>query len=145
MYTIGEVAQKFNLTVSTLRYYDSEGLFPNLKKESGIRKFSENDIETLRVIECLKKTGLEIKDIKQFMIWCSEGEATFEKRLNLFKRQKEKILEEIASLNKALAMIEYKCYYYKTALANGEDYMKNLNINNLPKEVKESYQLSHEN
>ena len=67
MYTIGQVSEMFGLPVSTLRYYDKEGLFPELNRTSGIRQFSENEIEALRVIECLKKTGLQIKDIKQFM------------------------------------------------------------------------------
>lgn len=67
MYTIGQVSEMFDLPVSTLRYYDKEGLFPELNRTSGIRQFSENEIEALRVIECLKKTGLQIKDIKQFM------------------------------------------------------------------------------
>lgn len=67
MYTIGQVSKMFNLPISTLRYYDKEGLFPDMNRESGIRKFSEKELEALRVIECLKKSGLEIKDIKQFM------------------------------------------------------------------------------
>ena len=62
MYTIGQVAEMFGLPISTLRYYDKQGLFPQLIRESGIRKFSENEIEALRIIECLKKSGLEIKD-----------------------------------------------------------------------------------
>ena len=73
MYTIGQVSEMFDLPVSTLRYYDKEGLFPELNRTSGIRQFSENEIEALRVIECLKKTGLQIKDIKQFMSWCMEA------------------------------------------------------------------------
>lgn len=73
MYSIGEVSKMFDLPVSTLRYYDKEGLFPNMQRVSGIRKFSDNEIEAIRVIECLKKSGLEIKEIKQFMEWCSEG------------------------------------------------------------------------
>ena len=52
MYTIGQVSEMFNLPVSTLRYYDKEGLFPELNRTSGIRQFSENEIEALRVIEC---------------------------------------------------------------------------------------------
>lgn len=48
----------FDLPVSTLRYYDKEGLFPNMQRVSGIRKFSDNEIEAIRVIECLKKSGL---------------------------------------------------------------------------------------
>ena len=89
MYTIGQVAEMFDLPISTLRYYDKQGLFPQLIRESGIRKFSENEIEALRVIECLKKSGLGIKDIKLFMDWCAEGPATYSDRFQLFRKQKE--------------------------------------------------------
>ena len=88
-YSIGRVSEMFGLPVSTLRYYDKEGLFPNMERVSGIRKFSDKELETLRVIECLKKSGLEIKDIKQFMEWCSQGSSTYSKRRELFERQKE--------------------------------------------------------
>jgi len=54
MYTIGQVSEMFNLPISTLRYYDKQGLFPEMVRESGIRKFSDTEIEALRVIECLK-------------------------------------------------------------------------------------------
>ena len=66
-YTIGQVSEMFGIPVSTLRYYDKEGLFPNMQRVSGIRKFSGTELEALRVIECLKKSGMEIRDIKQFM------------------------------------------------------------------------------
>ena len=68
MYSIGEISKMFDLPISTLRYYDKEGLFPHLKRVNGVRKFSENEIETLRVIDCLKRSGLEIKDIKEYHI-----------------------------------------------------------------------------
>ena len=73
MYTIGQVSEMSNLPISTLRYYDKEGFFPNLKRKGNIRYFSGNDLEAIRIIECLKQSGLEIKDIKQFFIWVSEG------------------------------------------------------------------------
>ena len=62
-YTIGEIAKRFNISISTIRYYDKEGLLPNIKRENGIRKFSEQDVETIFIIECLKKTNVELKDI----------------------------------------------------------------------------------
>ena len=68
MYSIGEISKMFDLPISTLRYYDKEGLFPHLKRVNGVRQFSENEIETLRVIDCLKRSGLEIKDIKEYHI-----------------------------------------------------------------------------
>lgn len=65
MYTIGEVSKMFDIPISTLRYYDKEGLLLGLEKnDSGIRKFTKQSLESLRVIECLKKTGMQIKDIK---------------------------------------------------------------------------------
>ena len=69
MYTIGQVSEMFHLPISTLRYYDKEGFFPNLERKGNIRYFSDNELEAIRVIECLKKSGLEIKDIKQFFIY----------------------------------------------------------------------------
>ena len=65
MYTIGQVSTMFDLPVSTLRYYDKEGFFPNLERKGNIRYFSDNELEALRIIECLKKSGLEIKDMKK--------------------------------------------------------------------------------
>lgn len=85
MYSIGEVAKMFNISISTLRFYDKEGLFLNLEKtSSSVRKFNDKNIESLRVIECLKKSGLQIKDIKNFMYLCSLGDETIKERLDLF-------------------------------------------------------------
>ncbi len=94
MYTIGQVSEMFGLPISTLRYYDKQGLFPNMERISGIRKFSDNELEALRVIECLKKSGLEIKDIKQFMDWCVEGASTYPQRKALIEKQRERDLRQ---------------------------------------------------
>lgn len=135
----------FGLPVSTLRYYDKEGLFPNMERVSGIRKFSDKELETLRVIECLKKSGLEIKDIKQFMEWCSQGSSTYSKRRELFERQKENIECRISRLEQALDMIKFKCWYYDTAIADGnEDRLKEMIPNALPPEIQQIYDRTHE-
>lgn len=144
MYTIGQVSEMFDLPVSTLRYYDKEGLFPELNRTSGIRQFSENEIEALRVIECLKKTGLQIKDIKQFMSWCMEGSSTYTKRKELFESQKKQVEAEIAKLNKTLDMLNFKCWYYSEAIKDGnEDRLKNIIPNELPNSIKSAYINSH--
>ena len=121
MYTIGQISKMFNLPISTLRYYDKEGLFPNIERSSGIRKFSESEIEALRVIECLKKTGMEIKEIKQFIDWCSEGPSTYEKRRDLFEARKNTLEKQMSDLQKNMAMIQFKCWYYEQALADGNE------------------------
>ena len=144
MYTIGQVSEMFGLPVSTLRYYDKEGLFPKLNRTSGIRQFSENEIEALRVIECLKKTGLQIKDIKRFMSWCMEGSSTYTKRKELFENQKKQVEAEITKLNKTLDMLNFKCWYYSEAIKDGnENRLSAIIPNNLPENIKEIYLSSH--
>ena len=145
MYTIGQVSQMFDLPISTLRYYDNEGLFPFLKREGGIRQFSDREIETLRVIECLKKSGLEIKDIKIFMDWCAQGSSTYSNRYKLIQEQKARTEKEIEQLKKTLAMLKFKCWYYEQALKDGnEDKVKAMIQNGLPKKIREEYRISHE-
>lgn len=144
MYTIGQVAEMFNLPISTLRYYDKQGLFPQLTRESGIRKFSDNEIEALRVIECLKKSGLKIKDIKLFMEWCAEGSATYSNRFLLIHKQKERVEAEIQQLHKTLDMLKFKCWYYTQAMEDGnEDNAKTLIPDGLPKDIRQAYDNSH--
>ena len=144
MYTIGQVSEMFNLPISTLRYYDKQGLFPQLTRESGIRKFSDNEIEALRVIECLKKSGLEIKNIKLFMEWCAVGSSTYANRFDLIQKQKERVEAEIRQLHKTLDMLKYKCWYYTQAMEDGsEDKAKALTPDGLPKDIRKAYDNSH--
>ena len=144
MYTIGQISEMFQLPISTLRYYDKEGLFPDLERSSGIRRFSEKEIEALRVIECLKKSGLEIKDIKLFMEWCSEGSATYQRRKELFERQKEIVQKEIAKLEKVLDMLQFKCWYYDQAVKDGnEDRIHSILPDRLPEDIQKIYNRSH--
>ena len=111
----------FHLPISTLRYYDKEGLFPEMERQSGIRKFSERELEALRVIECLKASGLEIREIKQFMQWCSEGPSTYAQRKELFEARKAAVEEELKQLQRTLDMIRFKCWYYETAIQDGNE------------------------
>ncbi len=144
MYTIGQVSEMFSLPISTLRYYDKEGLFPNMERQSGIRKFSENEIEALRVIECLKASSLEIRDIKQFMDWVKEGPSTYEKRKALFEARREAVETEIDNLRKMLDMVKFKCWYYETALKDGnEDSLNKMLPDRLPPEIQKLYDNAH--
>ncbi|MBQ9557975.1 MAG: MerR family transcriptional regulator [Clostridia bacterium] len=144
MYTIGQVSEMFNLPISTLRYYDKEGLFPGIERQSGIRKFSERELEALRVIECLKKSGLEIKDIKQFMAWCVEGASTYPNRKKLFETRKAIVEAEMVKLQKTLDMLKFKCWYYETAIRDGnEERLNEMAPDRFPKEIQELYDNAH--
>ena len=137
MYTIGQVSEMFHLPISTLRYYDKEGLFPNLQRQSGIRKFGENDLECLRVIECLKASGLEIADIKYYFELCQKGSSTYQDRKKLFETRKAAVEKEIQAL-------KYKCWYYDQAIADGnEDGINAMLPDKLPQKIQELYDNGH--
>lgn len=145
MYSIGEISEMFQLPISTLRYYDKEGLFPHLKRVNGVRQFSESEIETLRVIDCLKRSGLEIKDIKEYMSLCSLGNTTLKQRKEIFEKQKEEVLQEMEKLQKVLSMLNYKCWYYDQAIEkNDEAYVQALSFNQFPPQIQQYYKHSHE-
>lgn len=145
MYTIGQISEMFNIPVSTLRYYDKEGLFPNMKRESNIRKFDDSEIETLRIIECLKKSGMEIKDIRRYMELCSKGSSTYAERKALFEKQRESVEGEIARLEKTLSMLKFKCWYYDQAIADGnEEHIREMLPDKLPADIQAVYDNAHE-
>ena len=144
MYSIGQVAEMFGLPISTLRYYDKQGLFPHMERVSGIRRFSETEIEALRVIECLKKAGMEIRDIKQFMDWCAEGPSTYPQRKAMFEERKAHMEAEIAHMNQALDMLKFKCWYYAQAIRDGnEERLTDMIPDKLPEEIRAIYDSSH--
>ncbi|USK87326.1 MerR family transcriptional regulator [Peribacillus asahii] len=121
-YSISEVAKELNLTVYTLRYYDKEGLMPFVERTpSGTRLFKESDIGALKVIECLKATGMPIKEIKNFIDWCSDGDSTLQKRYDMFIERKALVEAQMEELKKTIELIEHKCSYYKTALDAGTE------------------------
>ena len=144
MYSIGQVSEMFRIPISTLRYYDREGLFPEMERQNGIRRFSEREVEALRVIECLKASGLEIREIKQFMEWTKEGSATYPQRKDLFEQRRAVVEKEIRRLEKTLSMISFKCWYYDTAMKDGcEDRIGSMLPDRLPPGIQELYDRGH--
>lgn len=137
-YTIGEMAKKMGVAPSTLRYYDKEGLLPFVERSGGgIRVFKDTDIQTLSIIECLKKTGLSIKEIKSFMDWCTEGDATIDQRLGLMRQRREAVRGQIAQMQETLALLDYKCWYYETAKAAGTcEIHRNMPEKDIPKRYR---------
>ncbi len=137
-YTISEISKKINVSPHTLRFYAKEGLMPFVERsQSGIRMFKDKDFESLFMIECLKKSGMSIKEIKEFMNWCMQGDETIDQRLNMFKEQQKKVEEQIKELHTTLDLIKFKCWYYEIAQAAGTcNIHDSLNIKNIPKEIR---------
>ena len=136
-YTIGEAAQRMHLSAPTLRYYDKEGLLPFVDRSAGgARMFKESDFEWLLLIECLKSTGMPIRDIKQFIDWYMEGDTTLPQRRDMFYERRRAVEAQIETLQATLDMIDYKCWYYDTAVAAGSSRaLQTLKPEELPEEV----------
>ena len=143
-YTIGELSKQLDIPASTLRYYDKEGLLPCMKRtDGGNRIFDDDTLARLAMVECLKKTGLSIKDIKTFIDWCEEGDSTIENRLQLFLNQREAVLAQIAELKRTLQTLDYKVWYYETAKAAGTcDIHKQLTEKDIPAKFRCGYRCS---
>lgn len=107
---------------STIRYYDKEGLLPFVERlASGYRIFTEKDIATLRIIDCLKKTGMSIKEIRQFSSWLEQGDSSLQQRYDMFLERRRVVKQQMAELQKILDTVNYKCWYYETAIAAGTE------------------------
>lgn len=139
LYSIGEVSKQTGIAISTLRYYDKEGMFPEMERSNGgIRVFSEKEMSTITIIECLKSTGLSIKAIKKFLEWCQEGDTSLERRQKMFHERLEEVEKQIELMQINLNILKYKCWYYDTAVAHGtEEVVKNLSDDKIPQELRE--------
>lgn len=139
LYTIGEMAKRLSMPTSTLRYYDKEGLLPFLERSnSGIRMFKETDFEWLKVIDCLKKTGMPLTDIKHFVEMAMQGDKTINERLDLIIKQKESVIHQINELTKTLKTLEFKQWYYETAKEAGTtEILRDMPTEELPEQFRQ--------
>ena len=121
-YTIKDAARIMGVPTSTIRYYDKEGLLLFVERlASGYRIFTEKDIATLRIIDCLKKTGMSIKEIRQFSSWLEQGDSSLQQRYDMFLERRRVVKQQMAELQKILDTVNYKCWYYETAIAAGTE------------------------
>lgn len=148
LYTVSETAKILNIAPSALRYYDKEGLLPFVERsKGGMRVFKEADFDWLFIIECLKKSGLSIKDIKRYIDMALKGDETIGERLKMFRKQREKVMKQMKELKNTLDIIEYKCWFYETAEKNGSvECVRNIPHDEIPEQfrkVKENMERMH--
>ena len=138
-YTVKEVSQKTGLTPYTIRYYLKEGLFPGIQRDSnGTRLFSNLDIETIYMIECMKHSGMTINEIRQYMEWLEEGDINIDKCLALFREKQQHLQEQLKQLLECVDAVNYKVWYYQTAQKAGTISIHNdLPDNQIPEKMRE--------
>ena len=125
-YTISEAAEKTGLPPSTIRFYDKEGLLPNIKRKNGIRVFEDMDLRLMGLLTCLKNTGMPIKRIRDYVELTSKGDDTLQERYEIIKAQRQFVLDQIEQLQYYLEELDFKDWYYNKALTAGSESAINL-------------------
>ena len=109
------------VSVHTLRYYDKEGLLPFVERVNGRRVFKDSDFSWLKIISCLKNTGMPLKEIRRYMELCQLGDASLLQRQEIILAQNRSIEELFRFLQENLEVIAYKARYYEKAVAAGTE------------------------
>ena len=112
-YTVKVAAEKANLSPNTLRYYEKEGLLPHIKRnKSGIRHYSDEDLEWLELVCCLKNTGMSIKQIRDFVDLSFQGPETLKDRCDMLNTHRKEVKEHIEKMNQHLEKVTFKINYF---------------------------------
>lgn len=119
MYTIKEVAQMMDISEHTLRFWAKSGFFPFVKRnENNIRLFSENDLNWVKIVKCLRAVGTENKAIKRYIDLCIVGDSTIPERYGIIQATKIKALKQLEELQQQLDLLNYKEKFYQNLIKN---------------------------
>lgn len=127
MYSMKEACTLTNMTYENLKFYCNEGLVPNVKRDSrNYRVFDEHDIKWIQSLNCLKRCGMSIAEMKEYLALCMDGEGTIPERKMILAEKKEALLQSIAELQRAVAYIDWKQGFYDDVLSGKTAYYSNL-------------------
>jgi DNA-binding transcriptional MerR regulator len=138
LYTIGEAAEALDMPATTIRFYDKNGLLPNVSRTGGgVRLFDEDDLEWMRFVERLKASGMPIREIREYIQLYLAGDATIEARRQIVYERKAAIERQLEELELARDFISYKCWYYDVAAESGTcDTPRNMPMEELPDDIR---------
>lgn len=127
MCTMKEVCDQVGISYETLRFYCKEGLIPNIKRDkSNYRDFDERNIKWIKNLQCLRKCGMGIENMKRYMNLCLGGPSTIMERKKLLADQKEQFLRKTEELNECIDFIDNKQTFYDGVLAGDIRYTSSL-------------------
>ena len=127
MYTMMQVCRETDMTYQTLKYYCNEGLIPNVKRDGNNRRvFDERDVKWIKDLVCLKKCGMSIQEMKEYLDLCLQGEATIPQRKEMLAKKQEALRVSIQSLEESIAYIDWKQEFYDDVLSGRRPYVSNL-------------------
>ena len=127
MCTMKEACEQVGITYETLRFYCNEGLVPNVKRDkNNYRNFDERNINWLKGLQCLKKCGMGIQDMRRYMELCLEGVSSIPERKELLAARKELLLKQIDEIRESIDFIDNKQAYFDGVLSGTIEYASNL-------------------
>ena len=130
-YTMMQACRELGMTYQTLKFYCNQGLVPNVKRDKNNRRvFDERDVEWLRGLGCLKRCGLSIEEMREYLDMCLEGESSIPARKVFLAEKREKLVERLAEVRASIDYIDRKQGFYDDVLAGRTEYYSNL----LPKD-----------
>ncbi|WP_077533653.1 MerR family transcriptional regulator [Massiliimalia massiliensis] len=127
IYTMMQVCRELDMTYQTLKFYCNEGLVPNVKRDSNNRRiFDEHDVKWIKDLTCLKKCGMSIQEMKEYLALCLQGAETITKRKEMLAKKQESLRASIKELEDSVAYIEWKQNFYDEVLSGKRPYVSNL-------------------
>ncbi len=127
MYTMMQVCRELNMTYQTLKYYCNEGLVPGVKRDSNNRRiFDEKDVKWIKDLTCLKKCGMSILEMKEYLELCLQGESTIMMRKEMLAKKQAELRNSIQELEDSVAYIDWKQNFYDEVLSGKRPYVSNL-------------------
>ena len=127
MYTMMQVCRETDMTYQALKFYCNEGLVPNVKRDQNNRRiFDEHDVKWIKDLVCLKKCGMSIQEMKEYLQLCLQGEATIPRRQELLAKKQEELRASIRELEDSIAYIDFKQDFYRDVRAGKIPYVSNL-------------------
>ena len=125
MYSIQEVSSRTGLTTHTLRYYEKEGLLTGVERSpGGFRQYTDEDLEALGLICCLKNTGMSLQEIARFVNLTHQGDQTLEERVEMLRRHRENVVERMAEMQRYLDKVTWKVNFFSEKLREYEESKK---------------------
>lgn len=127
MYTMMQVCKEMNMTYQTLKFYCNKGLIPNVKRDNNNRRiFDERDVKWIKDLSCLKKCGMSIQEMKDYLELCLQGESTIPERKELLMKKQATLRDSIKELEDSVAYIDWKQNFYDEVLSGKRPYISNL-------------------
>lgn len=127
MYTMKQVCAETNMTYQALKFYCNEGLVPNVKRDkNNHRIFDERDLNWVKDLTCLKRCGMSIQEMKDYLDLCLQGQSTIPQRKEMLVKKRQALLNDIVELKGCVDYIDWKQNFYDEVLAGERPYISNL-------------------